>query len=133
MRKQIEPLEHEADAAALARKLALGCWANLAILPLDTSDRLTVEIDKPCTRAFEMAYAAQQRCLARARCANDDNRFATSDVEIERSQHGLVGECFRQTARGQHQITGVGRRCHQNTGMRRSSRRDNQERILMIT
>src|SRR5215831_2349265 len=108
MRKQIEPLEHEADTAALARKLALGRWANLAVLPLNTSDRLAFEIDETCTRALEMAYASQQRCLARARCANDDNCFAASDVEINRSQHGLVGECLRQAARGQHQITGVG-------------------------
>src|SRR5215510_3426156 len=102
MRKQIEPLEHEADTAALARKLALGRWANLAVVPLDTSDRLAFEIDEACTRALEMAYAAQQRCLTGARCANDDNCFAASDVEIDRSQHSLIAECFRQTARGQH-------------------------------
>src|SRR5215470_16684405 len=113
MRKQIEPLKHEADAAALPRKLPFGRWANLAVLPLDTSDRLPFEIDDAITRTLEMAYAAQQRGLARTRCANDDDCFAASNVEIDRSQHGLVGECFRQTARGQHQFAVVSAGCHQ--------------------
>jgi hypothetical protein len=133
MRKQVEPLEHEADAAALARKLALLRWTKAAVLPLDASDRLAFEIDEACARALEMANAAQQCCLARARCANYDDCFAARDVKIDRAQHSLIGECFGQAARGQHQIAGVGAGCHQKTGMRRSSRRDNEERVLMRT
>ena len=66
MREQIEALEHEADAAALDRKLALG-----SVLPAardgDAADRPAVDVDRAGGRQFQMADAAQQRGLAGAR------------------------------------------------------------------
>ena len=100
MRKQVEALEHETDAAALDGELALGRFLPAA-RDGNAADRPAVDVDDAGARQFEMIDAAQQRGLAGPGGADDDDCLAIADVEVDIAQHGLRAEGLGQPSDAQ--------------------------------
>src|SRR5690242_11996432 len=97
MRKQIEALEHESDAAALLCQRVLGSILPVsAVAARHAANQPAVQVDRAARRPLEIIDAAEQRCLPGARRADNDHRLALRDIEIDLAQHGLSTECFAQ-------------------------------------
>ena len=120
VRKQVEALEHEADAAALDRELAFGRILEAA-RDRDPPDRTAVNVDRAAVRESPGAFldAAQQRSFLPEPDAPDHHhRLAAADVEVDIAQHRARAEALRQVPYAQHRRR---RAIHHSTGMRFST------------
>src|SRR5829696_6017307 len=89
MRPEVEALKDHPHFGALFGQLAVTDIAELTSVP-GLADQPVADVDVPAGRAFEVIDAAQQRRLARATGADDGDRLAGIDIQIDAFEH-LVG------------------------------------------
>src|SRR5262245_59968609 len=87
VRKQIEALEHETDAAALLRERMLGCILPVSAPGRNAANKPVIEINRAGRRTLEIIYAAKKRRLARARGSNNHHGVALGDSEVDVAQN----------------------------------------------
>ena len=121
MGKQVETLEHEADAAALDRKLALGGRPSSR---RRSGRGRSVGRRRPRCRRSAVRDEMMQRSkrgLAGPGGADDDDSLAAADLEVDIAQHGLGAEGLGQPFDTQRRH---GRLRGHSTGIRLSIQRE---------
>ncbi len=91
-------------------KLVNKTQVPVAQLPLlrrgELVQRLAAELHRAAGRGIEPTEQVQQGALAAARCADDGQRLASADLQIDAVQHGEVNrpfaKAFHQPLGGQH-------------------------------
>ena len=90
MREEVELLEDHADPLAQAGDID----------PL-AGDLLALELDRARVERLQQVDAAEQRALAAARAADDDQHLARGDLEVDAVQHQVVAETLAHLAQAQ--------------------------------
>ena len=83
LREQVERLEHHAEVQAALADLSV----RFAGMVGGVEQRFAVDDDLPGVRRLEEVQAAQQRCLARTRGADDGQRLAALERKADVVQH----------------------------------------------
>src|SRR5215204_838736 len=86
---EVEALKDHPHLSALFGQLAVADVVELLAVPVLT-DQPVPDVDVPAGRPFEVVDAAQQRRLARATGADDGDRLAGIDLQVDALEH-LVG------------------------------------------
>src|SRR5215213_3138658 len=86
---EIEALEDHPHFSALFGQFAIADVAELSTVPA-LADQPVPNVDMPARRAFEVVDAAQQRRLTGATGADDGDRLASIDLQVDAFEH-LVG------------------------------------------
>src|SRR5215211_4340584 len=86
MRPEVEALEDHSHFSALFGQLAVADVAELSAVPA-LADQPVPDVDVPARRAFEVVDAAQQRRLAGTTGADDGDRLAGIDLQVDAFEH----------------------------------------------
>jgi hypothetical protein len=108
VREEVELLEHHAHPLAQPVQPALAIDHAIAT---GFADRLAFEDDTSGIGPLKKVDAAQQRALARPRCADDRDPVTTRDCEIDTGEHLGISEALADPLKGEngeaHQSRGV--------------------------
>ncbi|MNK73903.1 hypothetical protein D3C87_934060 [compost metagenome] len=99
MRKEVEVLEDHAHIATQVLDLGLG-----------TGQGLAEDGDMPLVDGLERVDAAQERALARAARAQENDLLARVDMELDAVEHPLRAEGLSDVVEDDHAVTPCARR-----------------------
>src|SRR3954451_20069700 len=103
MRPEIEALKDHPHFGALFGQLAVTDVVEFSTVPA-LADQPVPDVDVPAGRAFEVVDAAQQRRLARATGADDGDRFAGIDFQVDAFEHLVGAEALVQVDHSQERF-----------------------------